>query len=56
MLDFALFLKQRQPSRVRDEGRHEVKGVPASQLRPLVGIVSWGRDAVEDCERLYDDE
>ncbi len=56
VLDFALFLKQRQQTRTRDERRIEVKSVPASHLDPLVGIVSWGGDAVVDTERLYDDE
>ena len=50
VLDFALFLKQRRQTRV------EVKGVPASQLRPLVGIIAVGGDAVEDSEQLYSDD
>ncbi|MFN8497590.1 MAG: hypothetical protein U0641_07015 [Anaerolineae bacterium] len=56
VLDFALFLKQRAPARGQDKRRAEVKSIPASQLRPLVGIMSVGGDAVEDSERLYDDE
>ncbi len=54
VLDFALFLKQREQARSQGAQRREVRSVPASQLRPLVGIISVGGDAVEDSERLYD--
>ena len=56
VLDFALFLKQREQAKSQAERRREVVSVPASQLRPLVGIISVGGDAVEDSERLYSDE
>jgi hypothetical protein len=29
--------------------------VPWSEVRKIVGIVSIGGDAVEDCEAIYDD-
>jgi hypothetical protein len=31
-----------------------VKATPASHLEGLVGLVSWGGDALEDTERLFD--
>ena len=30
-------------------------GVPASELRELIGIVNIGGNVVEDCEAIYDD-
>lgn len=52
---FALFIRNR--SQVRTDKPHgiTVKAIPAAQLEPLVGIVAWGGDAVEDAERLYDE-
>ncbi|MBM4045812.1 MAG: hypothetical protein FJ279_11910 [Planctomycetes bacterium] len=32
----------------------ELKAAPASHLRKLEGLVSWGGDALEDTERLYE--
>jgi hypothetical protein len=54
VLDFALFLRARQkgPSGIVPD--LHLPSVPASQLKPLVGLVAWGGDAVEDSERLYE--
>jgi hypothetical protein len=31
------------------------RGIPANELRRVVGLVKMGGDAVADCETLYDD-
>jgi len=54
VLDFALFLKTRQKGRSGVASTLHLPSVPASQLKPLVGLVAWGGDAVEDSERLYE--
>ena len=54
VLDFALFLKTRQKDRSFVSPVLCLPSVPASQLKPLVGLVAWGGDAVEDSERLYE--
>lgn len=56
VLDFALFLKQRLAARKQRSSKLVAKGIPASRLMALAGIVSWGGDAVEDTERLYSDD
>ena len=55
VLDFALFIKarvQRTATQQRMLARPET--IPRNDLMALTGIVSWGGDAVEDAERLYD--
>ena len=32
----------------------EIKTLPASHLKSLAGMVSWGGDAVTDTERIYE--
>jgi hypothetical protein len=54
VLDFALFLKTRQKDRSVVSPVLRLPSVPASQLKPLIGLVAWGGDAVEDSERLYE--
>jgi len=54
VLNFALFLKTRQKDRAGVAPALHLPSVPASQLKPLVGLVAWGGDAVEDSERLYE--
>jgi len=53
VLDFAAFVHARRGAKVW-VGRRRVKLVPADRLRPLLGCVAWGGDAVSDSERLYD--
>jgi hypothetical protein len=54
VLDFALFVKQRETKK-GDTGRNLiVPAVPTTQLDALVGLVAWGGDALTDTERLYD--
>lgn len=53
VLDFTLFVKTR--NRTSQLQREQlIRHVPAENLNALKGIVSWGGDAVEDAERLYD--
>ena len=54
VFDFALFVKEREAKRGMTVHRPTVQVIPASQLDALVGLVSWGGDAVVDTERLYD--
>lgn len=54
VLDFALFLKQRSQAEDRPSQRLVVKAIPAARLDLLVGLVSWGGDALTDTERLYE--
>jgi hypothetical protein len=54
VLDFALFVKQREGKRSGAPRDRIVSSVPATQLDGLVGLVAWGGDAVTDTERLYD--
>jgi hypothetical protein len=54
VLDFALFVKQREGKRAGAPRDRIVPSVPATQLDGLVGLVAWGGDAVTDTERLYD--
>ncbi|MEZ4525705.1 MAG: hypothetical protein R2941_07290 [Desulfobacterales bacterium] len=42
---FALFVKGRKA---------ELKTVSAARIASLSGLVSWGGDAVEDAERIYE--
>jgi hypothetical protein len=62
VLDFARFLQTRgvresttevQPQAVT---KLTIRTVPASHLDSLTGLVAWGGDAVEEAERLYDDD
>lgn len=53
VLDFAEFVKHRD----RDANRTSrliIRSAPISQIEELAGIVSWGGDALEDSESLYD--
>ena len=54
VLDFALFLRQRLQAEDLPSKRLVVKAIPAARLYPLVGLVSWGGDALADTERLYE--
>jgi hypothetical protein len=54
VLDFALFVKQRETKKGDTERNLIVPAVPASQLDALVGLVAWGGDALNDTEHLYD--
>ena len=56
VLDFVQFLKERQREQGGMASRIEVKAVPASHLKSLLGLISIGGDALEDTERLYDGE
>ena len=53
VLDFALFLKQRELGDLPMSQRVMVRTVSASHLRGLVGLVAWGGDALEDTERFF---
>ncbi len=53
VLEFALSLLEHERYGEK-RFRPVVKAVPASHLNDLVGLVSWGGDAVEDAERLYE--
>ncbi len=53
VLNFAKFVKDRGCKEKRTS-QLEIKSVPVEQLEGLAGIVSWGGDALEDSERLYD--
>jgi hypothetical protein len=50
VLDFAVFLKDRATWK---ETHIPVTFLPASHLDGLVGLVSWGGDALVDSEHLY---
>ena len=54
VLDFALFVKARAQRSTQYRTFVRPEAVPRSDLMALKGIVSWGGDAVEDAERLYD--
>jgi hypothetical protein len=54
VLDFALFVRQREGRKAGAPRDRSVPSVPATQLDGLVGLVAWGGDAVADTERLYD--
>lgn len=54
VLDFTLFLKQRSQAEDQPSQRLVFKAIPADRLDPLVGLVSWGGDALADTERLYE--
>ena len=56
VLDFVQFLKERKREQSGTASRIEVKTVPASHLKSLLGLISIGGDALEDTERLYDGE
>ena len=51
---FATFLRSRGHVQVDQTHGIAVKAIPADQLRPLIGLVALGGDAVEDTERLYE--
>lgn len=54
VLDFALFVQQRETRKVDAVRNLVVPAVPARKLDGLVGMVAWGGDALTDTERLYD--
>lgn len=54
VLDFVMFLKQRKQAKPQGSPTLLVKAVPAHQLKGLVGLVTWGGDALADTERLYE--
>jgi hypothetical protein len=54
VLDFALFVRQREEGKSGMARDWSVPSVPATQLDGLVALVAWGGDAVVDTERLYD--
>jgi hypothetical protein len=54
VLDFALFVRQREEKQFGGPRDHCVPSVPAAQLDGLVGLVAWGGDALTDTERVND--
>lgn len=54
VLDFALFVKQREMAKLDAARDRTAPSVPAAQLDALVALVAWGGDALTDTERLYD--
>jgi hypothetical protein len=54
VLDFALFIKERETKNGKAAHKAAVPVVPATHLDSLVGLISWGGDALADTERLYD--
>ena len=54
VLDFALFVRQREEKESGARRDQRVPSVPAAQLDGLVALVAWGGDALTDTERLYD--
>jgi hypothetical protein len=54
VLDFALFVRQREGKKSGAPRDQRVLSVPAAQLDGLVALVAWGGDALSDTERLYD--
>jgi hypothetical protein len=54
VLDFALFVRQREEGKSGMARDWVVPSVSATQLDGLVALVAWGGDALTDTERLYD--
>jgi len=54
VLDFAMYLRERARPKLEPSLKPEVKDVPIESLRALVGLVSWGGDALEDTEKCYE--
>jgi hypothetical protein len=54
VLDFALFVRQREGKESGIQRDQIVPSVSAAQLDGLVGLVAWGGDALTDTEHLYD--
>ena len=54
VLDFALFVRQREGRGSGAPRGQVVPSVSVTQLDGLVGLVAWGGDALTDTERLYD--
>jgi len=54
ILDFALFVRDRETKNDMTIRKLLVPHVPATHLDSLVGLVTWGGDALTDTECLYD--
>ena len=51
---FALFIKQRCYKETDTSKDISIKTLPISTLQALAGTVTWGGDAVQDTEHLYE--
>jgi len=54
VLEFVMLLKHHKQGEPKDSRTLVLKAIPAGQLKDLIGLVSWGGDALADTERLYE--
>ena len=54
VFNFVMFIKQRKQAQPGASPIPVLRATPIQQLKKLVGLVSWGGDAMVDTERLYE--
>jgi len=54
VFDFVMFIKQRKQAQPDGSTIPVLRAAPIQQLKKLIGLVSWGGDAMADTERLYE--